>query len=460
MPYIFNKYYPLRSFVFLIGEALLIFFSLLLVSWLFKGTAILRIDLAICVQQALLVTLVFQSCLYFLDLYDFRSNFSMTETAVKITQAFGAGCIILGAFYYFMPAVTISSRIFWSGYFIIYILILLWRAAYNYVFKHRLFVQSIIIFGTGKLARDITREIEDRYDSPYRILGFAGAGRPDFNPRGIDVYQDMSVVQNLFPPERLDRIVVALDDRRGGTPIELLLNYKLQGVAVEEGARFFERLTGKIMVEKVDPSAIIYSDGFAIGKIQSYLKRGSDIILAVLLLLLASPIMLLAALIIKLESPGPFFYSQERVGKGRQTFNVLKFRSMVQDAEKNGAIWAAADDARVTRFGKFIRKTRIDELPQLFNVLKGEMSLVGPRPERPVFVEQLKKVIPFYDIRHDIRPGVTGWAQVCYPYGASEEDALRKLEYDLYYMKHISLALDVLVIFKTIKTVLFAKGGR
>ena len=243
-------------------------------------------------------------------------------------------------------------------------------------------------------------------------------------------------------------------------PIETLLKYKLKGVNILQGINFYERLTGKILVENVNPSWIIFSEGFSATKFQSFAKRSFDIVMSSILLALALPVMLITAVIIKLESPGSIFYCQERVGKGRKNFQVYKFRSMVQDAEENGAVWAAVNDSRVTRFGSFIRRTRIDELPQLINVLKGEMSLVGPRPERPMFVEKLTKIIPFYDMRHDIRPGVTGWAQVCYPYGASEEDALRKLEHDLYYMKNISLSLDVLIALKTIKTVLFAKGGR
>jgi exopolysaccharide biosynthesis polyprenyl glycosylphosphotransferase len=210
----------------------------------------------------------------------------------------------------------------------------------------------------------------------------------------------------------------------------------------------------------MDPSWIVFSDGFSAGNVQLFGKRCIDILLSLILAVLCAPVMAGAALIIRMESPGPVFYKQERVGKARHLFQVIKFRSMVEDAEKDGAVWASTNDSRVTRFGSFMRKTRIDELPQLFNVLKGEMSLVGPRPERPVFVERLKEAIPFYDIRHAVRPGVTGWAQVCYPYGASEEDALRKLEYDLYYIKHMSVPLDLLVIFRTVKTVLFAKGGR
>ena len=460
MPYIFNKYYPVRNIVFIIGEAVLIFISLFFVNWIYKGGSIFILDLPDTIPQILLVMVTFQLCLYFFDLYELRDDLSLPETAVKITQAFGAGCIILGAFYYFLPFIIISTRIFWSGYFIIYVLILLWRSSYNYILRHRLFVQSIIIIGTGRLAMDITHEIEERHDSPYRIVAFVGVEPPAYNPRNIDVFNDLFALQGMLLGNKVDRIVVALDDRRGGTPIDQLLNYKLQGIAIEQGVTFYERLTGKILVDKVEPSWIIFSDGFKIGRIQAFMKRGFDILLSSMLLVFTSPIMLLSAVIIKLESPGPVFYSQERVGKGRRSFEVLKFRSMVQDAEKHGAVWASKNDSRVTRYGQLIRKVRIDELPQLFNVIKGEMSLVGPRPERPVFVERLKEVIPYYDIRHDVRPGVTGWAQVCYPYGASEEDALRKLEYDLYYMKHMSFPLDCLVIFKTVKTVLFVKGGR
>ncbi|MCB2173733.1 TIGR03013 family PEP-CTERM/XrtA system glycosyltransferase [bacterium] len=460
MPYFFNKYYPVRNIVFVFGEAALVFSSLLFINWVYRGSGSFAVDLPAIVQQALLVTITFQLCLYFFDVYELRTDRPILETGVRITQAFGAGCVVLAAFYYFFPSIVISFRIFWSGYFIIYVLIILWRACYNYILKHRLFVQSLAIVGTGDFAADIAREVEGRHDSPYRTLAFIGAGAPAYNPRGVQVYPEWSDLRWLVRNHRVDRIVVALDDPRGGTPIDLLLNFKLQGIIVEQGVTFYEQLTGKILVEKLRPSWIIFSEGFTVGRIQSFMKRNFDIGVSLVLLTLSLPVMGLAALIIRLESPGPILYRQKRVGKGRRPFQVMKFRSMVQDAEKNGAVWAAANDSRVTRFGSFMRKTRIDELPQLFNVLKGEMSVVGPRPERPVFVEQLKKSIPFYDIRHDVRPGVTGWAQVCYPYGASEEDALRKLEYDLYYMKHISLALDTLVIMKTIKTVLFAIGGR
>ena len=227
-----------------------------------------------------------------------------------------------------------------------------------------------------------------------------------------------------------------------------------------DGARFYEELAGKIPVKRINPSWLVFSDGFHVSRIKKLLKRILDIVAALTGFLIFLPIFLLSALIIKLESTGGVFYLQDRVGENGKIFKIIKFRSMKEDAEKNGPVWASEDDCRVTKFGRFIRKTRIDELPQLLNVLKGDMSLVGPRPERPEFVESLAKDIPFYNNRHVIKPGITGWAQIYYPYGASVEDALHKLEYDFYYIKNVSIAIDLLTIFQTIKVILFRKGSR
>ena len=438
----------------------MIFCTFFLVKWLFVGSVILLLEMPEFLQQTLLVTVTFQLCLYFFDLYELRENIPLPEMAIRITQAFGVGCILLGIVYYVLPVVTIPTTIFWTGYLVLYLSVLVWRSLYVHILQKELFVQSIAIVGTGILAEAITRELAERLDAPYKVRAFVGEQEPKYNPNGIPVFRNLKEIDHLLKKHQIDRIVVALDDRRGATPVQELLNYKLHGVAIEGGITFYENLTAKVIAERVDPSWIIFSAGFSVSRVQLFFKRVLDIVAALILLILALPVMVVTALVIVFESPGPVFYRQERVGMGRRSFEVVKFRSMVKDAEKNGAVWATANDARVTRFGTFIRKVRIDELPQLFNVLRGEMSLVGPRPERPVFVEKLKESIPFYDIRHEIRPGVTGWAQICYPYGASEEDALRKLEYDLYYLKHMSVILDIVVIFRTVKTVLFAKGGR
>jgi sugar transferase (PEP-CTERM system associated) len=460
MAIIFNKYYPLRKIAFILGEGLLIFLSLLLVDRILMGPGLFYLDLPINSSRSLLVTLIFQLSLYFFDQYDLRNESSVVNTITQMTQAFGVGCIILGIVYYTVPFMIISGKIFWLGYAIICISVFMWRGVYHHILRKRLFVERVLVVGSGQLADDISREIEGVKESVHKVCGFVGQHSPEFNPHAAPVRPNLEDYAKSLERHEVERIIVALDDRRGTTPIAELLKWKMQGVVIEQGSVFFERITGKVPVEKIAPSSIIFSSGFSLSRWTRQVKRILDLVFALLLLVITSPVLVVTAILIRLEGPGPIFYVQERVGLRNRIFRLIKFRSMCTDAEKDGAVWAKKNDDRVTRVGSFIRKTRIDEIPQLFNVIKGEMSLVGPRPERPVFVEQLVRKIPFYSIRHEVRPGVTGWAQVCYPYGASELDALKKLEYDLYYMKNISIALDLLIIFKTVKTVLFQKGAR
>lgn len=439
----------------------MIFSSFLFSCLIFVGMTQFMSQIWLYCIQAIVVTVVFQLCLYFFDMYEMQQDLSMPDIAIRLTQAFGVGCIVLGILYYILPPMLIHTYIFWTGYVLVSFSLLFYRYFYHRILRKRMFVQDLVLIGTGELAGEIAKEIEGRHNSVYRIIAFVGGGEPVYNPYCAPVLKTLDDVGNMFPLAAIQRIVVAPDDKRGGTPTRTLLKYKLAGTAVEQGVTFYERITGKIMVEKVEPSWIIFSDGFTvISRWRYLLKRLVDVLVSGVLLIISAPVMLVSAIIIKLESPGPVFYFQERVGEENVPFMVIKFRSMRQDAEKDGAVWAQKNDSRVTRFGGFIRKVRIDELPQLWNVLKGEMSLVGPRPERQVFVDQLIEEIPYYGIRHVVKPGVTGWAQVSYPYGASKLDALRKLEYDLFYIKNNSIALDLLVIFYTVKTVLFGKGGR
>lgn len=460
MPYFFNKYYAPRTLTFCAGEGLLIFFSFSLVQYFLFGHYFYSYYLLTHLAQAALITFAFQLCLYFYDLYDLSHNLTLAETATRITQAFGLGCIFLAIIYYTLPSLTTSIRIFWPGYFATCGVIMLWRWAYYFILRKRLFVQNILILGTGSFASEISREIEGTLDSAHRILTFIGDTEVAFNPNNVPVLESIPNLVTYCREHGIEQIILALDDRRKKTPTKELLACKLEGISIQQGVDFYETITGKFPVEKVDPSGIFFSDGFTLQRWTTMAKRILDVCLAVLGIIASLPITILSAIIIKLESQGPVFYLQERVGKRGQTFKVIKFRSMKQDAEKDGAVWAMENDTRVTRFGRFIRKVRIDELPQMLNVLRGEMSFVGPRPERPVFVNELSKQIPYYNIRHNVKPGITGWAQVCYPYGASVEDSLRKLEYDLYYMKNISIFMDLMIIFKTIKTVLFKKGAR
>ena len=258
---------------------------------------------------------------------------------------------------------------------------------------------------------------------------------------------------------RATDIVVAFADRRGRLPVRALLKCRMAGIVVHEAEAFFEHLSGKIPAEAMRPSYLIFNDGFGRSQRSEILKRTSDTILSVVGILLVWPLMLLTALLVRLDSPGPVLFKQTRVGVDGKPFTLMKFRSMRTDAEQvSGPVWATEDDPRITRAGRFLRKSRLDELPQLFNVLGGHMSLVGPRPERPVFVEDLERQIPYYSQRHIVRPGVTGWGQINYPYGSSVEDALQKLQYDLFYVKNLSLMFDLSILFTTIKTVVLRKG--
>ena len=285
-------------------------------------------------------------------------------------------------------------------------------------------------------------EIESESESKARIIG------------------DYGQISSICKEGNVDRIIVALDERRGKFPVEELLYCRLKGIRVDDGMAFTEDLSGKLAVENLHTSSLIYSNGFRRSAIFRSVKRWFDVFLSIFGLILSLPISIGVAIAIKLDSKGPVLYRQKRVGEDGRVFKLLKFRSMQMDAEENGPVWANSVDSRVTRIGRIIRKLRLDEMPQMVNVVKGEMSFVGPRPERPFFVDQLKKEIPYYTQRHSVKPGITGWAQIKYPYGASKEDALEKLKFDLYYIKHMSLLFDLIVILETIKTVLLGRGAR
>jgi len=323
--------------------------------------------------------------------------------------------------------------------------------------------RNVLVLGAGKRAEQfkMLRRKSDQYG--FRILGYVHvAGEHDVMPENDVIHLDVPLVDYVQQND-IQEIVVALEDRRKSFPVDDLLDCKMSGIDVTEALCFFERETGKVRLETLHPSWFIFSDGFRHAGFQLMAKRGFDILASSMILFLAWPIMLLAAIAIFVENgfKGPVFYKQVRVGQNWRLFQVLKFRSMVVDAEKDGSPqWAQKNDSRVTRIGKFLRRSRIDELPQIFNVLKGDMSFIGPRPERPEFVEQLADKIPYYAERHRVKPGITGWAQVRYPYGASDDDAREKLQYDLYYVKNYSLFLDCLIMFQTVEVVIFGAGAR
>jgi sugar transferase (PEP-CTERM system associated) len=320
----------------------------------------------------------------------------------------------------------------------------------------------VLVFGTGPRAALVGKTLKNE-DPHVDVVGYYAS--PNEAESEVSAWGILSKHKSLTDTAlelEVDEIVVALVERRGGSmPLRELLDCKLHGVRVVDVATHFEKTKGQIRLDSVNAGWLIFGDGFSQGGLRSAVKRLFDIFSALVLIMLALPIMLLTMLLVMLESPGPIFYRQERVGFNGRLFNVIKFRSMRADAEKDGTPrWAAAQDDRVTKVGKFIRKVRIDELPQLFCVLNGDMSMVGPRPERPYFVDQLTRQIPYYAVRQSVKPGVTGWAQVRYHYGSTLEDSAEKLQYDLYYVKNHSLFLDVVILFETVGVVLLAKGSR
>ena len=393
--------------------------------------------------------------------YGVGSFLSLRFAAARLAVAVSLGTLFLSVLYFMLPSISFwRSNLLYSMAFACVSLVGV-RALLGRMFGGETFKRRVVVLGAGRRANQI-RELAAQPGANFVAVGFVAMGEPvpvvtDAVPR--DAIANLAAhVTDL----RASEVVMALEERRNALPLADLLRVKTTGVQVCELSSFLERETGRIDLASVNPSWLIFSDGFASGRmISSVVKRAFDIVASLLLLILTLPLVLLAAIAVKLESRGPAFYRQRRVGLYNQAFDILKLRSMRVDAEVAGkAQWAAQDDPRVTRVGRFIRKVRIDELPQAWTVLKGEMSFVGPRPERPQFVHQLEQQLPFYAERHMVKPGITGWAQINYPYGASVEDARHKLEYDLYYAKNYSPFLDLLILLQTLRVVLWPQGAR
>ncbi|HEX8090503.1 MAG TPA: TIGR03013 family XrtA/PEP-CTERM system glycosyltransferase [Blastocatellia bacterium] len=417
-------------------------------------------------MKLLLVTFVIQWAFYLFDLYDPRTTRSYRRVITSLCVALGAATALLSILFYAAPAMELGRGIFLVEMAFVTALIPAWRLviAWGEGHPHLGVRERVLILGSGEQAIEIARATLERRGAGFHIVGFVDntpelVGKSLINPTVLGLTDDIGM---LVERHQVDRIVVAVEDRRGKFPTEELLNLTLSGrIAVEESAQFYERLTGKIASEMLRPSWLIFSRGSRYSSVANHVRRMLNVGLAAVGFVLSLPVMISTAIAVKLDSRGPIFYTQERVGKNGRTFKIIKFRSMCAGAEScSGPVWAEASDPRVTRVGRVIRKLRLDELPQFINVIRGDMNFVGPRPERPVFVERLSEVVPYYSQRHLIKPGLTGWAQIKYPYGASVEDAIEKLRYDLYYIKNQSLLLDAAIVFETVKTVLFGRGGR
>ena len=413
--------------------------------------------------RILLITMIVQVSLYYHDLYDFRTKNKMFELSIRIVQAIGAACLALAALYYVFPYLILEQGVFFIGIFILILFLVSWRLIYQFACRKCLWNEKVLLVGDGRLAEMIGDEIHSNLDSGYTVSAvFSNPGKSDLPEKlGVEKRTSYDHMCEYALNSGIGKIVVALEERRGRSPVQALLNCKMYGIKILDGMSFYELISGKILPSSTPPSWLIFSDGFHRYRLTVWSKRGVDIILALTGMVLSAPLQILAASLVKITTPGPVFFKQTRVGQRERNFQVVKFRTMLQDAEAvTGAVWAEENDPRITSVGRVLRKLRLDELPQFWNVLKGEMSFVGPRPERPEFVEQLKQRLPYYGERHTVKPGITGWAQINYRYGASEEDALRKLEYDLFYIKNLSLILDLYIVLKTVRTVLAGSGAR
>ena len=462
---IFKKYYPIRNVFFVLGEGIFIFLSVFLASFIIFGSDSFSPDFWLLLKICL-VTLVCQVCLYYNDLYDLKVSDNSYEVGIRLIQALGFAAIFLAFVYIIYPNSMIASGTFLISLVFVILLVMSWRFVYAIVLNRGMFNQKIILLGSSDTLKDIRSEIGARQDCGYTLAAEVPECIDDVdltNPGGIPVICNNSFngLSEMSETLGIEKIVVGFKEKRRIFPTKELLKCRLEGIEIIDGNDFFENLTGKIAVTALNPSWLIFAGGFNKSQIRFSLKRLTDLVLSILLITICLPLIIITAILIKIDSKGPVIFSQERMGEKGKSFHVHKFRSMIQDAEKkSGPVWARSDDHRVTRVGRIIRKLRIDELPQLWNVVKGEMSFVGPRPERKYFVSQLEEIIPYYSVRFTVKPGITGWAQVSYGYGASVEDAAEKLRYELFYIKNMSPLMDLIIVLRTIKIVLFGRGAR
>jgi sugar transferase (PEP-CTERM system associated) len=462
---IFKKYYPMRNIFFVAGEGIFIFVSVLMASVIILGQESFILSRQL-LMKILLITAVCQACLYYNDLYDLKITNNFSELCLRLLQALGFAAIFLAFFYILFPDAIIGSGIFFISVLFTILLIGSWRFGYSLILNRGFFNQKIILLGSGDLVKDIKQEISGRKDCGYTLALEAPECMSDvdltnLNSTPIVCDSKCEGLYDIAHTLGIKKVIVSFKEKRTVFPTKDLLKCRVEGIDIIDGNKFYENLTGKLTIASLNPSGIIFADGFQKTHLRRFLKRSVDLILSVFMLIVCSPLIFITAVLIKIDSKGPVFFPQERMGEKGKIYWIHKFRSMVADAEsQSGPVWAQHDDDRITRVGKFIRKLRIDELPQLYNVLKGEMSFVGPRPEREYFVKQLEDLIPYYTIRYTVKPGITGWAQVCYGYGASVEDAVEKLNYDLFYIKNMSTLMDIMIVLRTIKIVLFSNGAR
>ena len=462
---LFKHDYPLRNILLIISESISIWASICISYMFFLNVNTYTLD-PWGVFKILVITLICQLCFFCNELYNMQVVSRINELGIRLLQSLGASAILLAVLYIIIPDLMIQTKIFALGIFLIIIFIASWRFLYTVISNHGVLKKNIIMLGSNPLAEEILDKIHSKRDYGYSVSMIIPEhtkhdGKIKNKYPDIKIHHDLRDLNEITKQLKIKKIIIALEEKRENFPLKELLNCRVEGIDIIDGNSFYETLCGKILVENINPGWLIFSDGFKKSVTKRILKRFSDIIISSAMIILLSPLIGIISLIIKLDSKGPVLFKQDRVGDRKKAFQIIKFRSMIDDAEKkSGPVWADENDCRVTRVGKCLRKFRLDEIPQLWNVLKGEMSFVGPRPERECFVNELEKIIPYYSERFTAKPGVTGWAQISYGYGASIEDAVEKLNYDLFYLKNMTLFMDLMIIMHTVKTVLFGAGGR
>jgi sugar transferase (PEP-CTERM system associated) len=454
-----NVYYPTRTVILLLCEACVVAGCFLGATWL-----VLRQDtfLALQYEHGLIkiaaLTIVSLMLSYYFDLYEPSIVSGRMQIYFRILLVLGFDCFILAAFLLIDPDVSIAPYVYVLGFTFLAPAMIFMRRAYEWIAGQKVFRERVYVLGAGEYARSIVAAIQSRPDLGMEVVDWNDVQLLDPAERKDVWIEELSKIGHGKP--MVHRIIVAMESKRGELPVQELLSLRFRGITVEDDGTLRERLYGKIQLEGLRPSNFLYSEGFRIKSSQQFIRQVVSITAAAIGLLIFLPFFPFVVLAVKLSSKGPIFFRQTRVGMGGRNFEVIKFRTMFTDAEADGAKWATKNDPRVTKVGMFLRKTRIDEIPQLWNVLRGDMGFVGPRPERPEFVAWLSQELPFYYLRTLIRPGLTGWAQVRYGYGATLAETKEKLEYDLYYIKHMSLGLDLLIMFETIKTILRRRGAQ
>lgn len=456
---------PIRTVLLALSEGLLVFAGLLVATCVrsfVSGGDWVPGRLGGLTQIAV-AALICEVSLYYNDIYDLRVPRSRISIIVRLLEAFGISCLVLAFLYAVMPGLALRRGVAITAAPLTLVMILSWRLLLDAAGVMSRRSERVVLLGTGPIGIAAVREICTRPELNLDVIGFLdedprNVGKPLVNPGIVATVDDL---EQIVREKNVDRVVLSLKEQRGHMPTSALLRLKFAGVAVEDAGALLERVTGRISVERrCDPSRLILSDGFRQSQLVAFVKRTVDVLFSSTLLLISLPILGVVALAILCESGFPILFRQKRIGLHRRPFEIMKFRSMYQNAEATGPSWAEDGDRRITRVGRVIRKYRLDEIPQVWNVLRGDMSLVGPRPEQPFFCDLLEEKIPLFEQRYQVRPGITGWAQVRYQYGASIEDALRKLEYDLFYIKHLSVTLDMVIILETVKVVLWARGSK